>query len=60
MPSIATQTNWSWVLDLEEIGRLVKAHGGEDSHFSGLSLLATTGERGGARGKDEWFMIILY
>jgi hypothetical protein len=28
-PSVATQTHWSWLKDLEEITRLKREHGGE-------------------------------
>lgn len=45
MPSIATQTSWSWVHDLEEIGRLARSYGGEDSHFSVLSPVGATREK---------------
>ena len=29
--SVATQTHWSWLKDLEEIARLKREHGGDNS-----------------------------
>ena len=31
MTSVATQTHWSWLRDLEEIARLTREHGVESS-----------------------------